>query len=140
MSKTGPIILVEDDAHDQDVMTAALKDNGVPNEVICFDGAQPALAYLLQTADQPFIILCDILMRGMNGLEFREAIHDNDYLRKKSIPFVFFTAAVSQEIVDEAYDLTVQGFIEKPRIYDELKKNLAQVIGYWSACLHPNSF
>lgn len=140
MSKTGPIILVEDDAHDQDVIKAALKDNKVANEIICFESAQAALDYLLQTSEQPFIILCDILMKGMNGLEFRDAINDNDYLRKKSIPFVFFTAAVSQEIVDEAYDLTVQGFIEKPRIYDDLKKTLVHVIGYWSTCLHPNSF
>ncbi len=79
-------------------------------------------------------------MQGMNGLEFRDAINADDYLRKKAIPFVFLTGAVSQDIVDIAYDLTVQGFIPKPKVYGELKALLGKIIGYWGTCLHPNSF
>ena len=140
MSKTGPIILIEDDPHDLDVIKAALGDNGVENELICFDRAEKALKYLCETTDRPFLILCDIRMQGMNGLEFRDTINDDEYLRKKSIPFVFLTAAVSQEIVDDAYDLTVQGFIAKPDSYEELKKTLDKIVSYWLTCLHPNSF
>jgi len=140
MSKTGPIILVEDDPNDMDVIESAIKDNGVKNRIVCFDGAAKAMDYLLTTTDKPFIILCDIRMKGMNGLEFRDAINADDYLRKKAIPFVFLTAAVSQDIVDIAYDLTVQGFIPKPKVYGELKKQLGKIIDYWAMCLHPNSF
>ena len=140
MSKHGPIIIVEDDPHDLDVILSALKDNGVINELISFDTAAKAMAYLLETADRPFIILCDIRMKEMNGLQFRDALNDNEYLRKKSIPFVFLTAAVSQEIVDIAYDLTVQGFMEKPKTYEELKVLLREIISYWKQCWHPNSF
>lgn len=140
MSKTGPIIIVEDDANDLDVIQSALKDNGVTNAIIAFDAAPKAMAYLLKTSDKPFVILCDIRMKGMNGLEFRDAINDDEYLRKKAIPFVFLTAAVSQEIVDVAYDLTVQGFMEKPKTYEEMKALLHEVISYWKRCWHPNSF
>ena len=140
MSKTGPIILVEDDVNDVDVVKAAITDNGITNPILCFYGAMQALDYLCTTTDKPFLILCDIRMQGMNGLEFRNAINDDDFLRKKAIPFVFLTAAVSQDIIDEAYDLTVQGFVEKPRDYGQLKKMLHNIFVYWSTCLHPNSF
>jgi len=140
MSKTGPIILVEDDPNDLDVLSAALADNGVQNKIMCFDSAQNALDYLLVTTDKPFVILCDIRMPGMNGLEFRNTINENDFLRKKSIPFIFLTVAASQEIVDEAYDLTVQGFLKKPTNFEDLKKKLDCIVSYWASCLHPNSF
>jgi len=140
MSKIGPIILVEDDPNDLDVIESAITDIGVTNDILCFDGAAKAMDYLLTTTDRPFIILCDIRMKGMNGLEFRNAINSDDFLRKKAIPFIFLTAAVSQDIVDEAYDLTVQGFIEKPKVYEDLKKVLNQIMVYWGVSLHPNSF
>ena len=140
MSKKGPILLIEDDHHYLDVIKEALADNGVKNPVIIFNNAHDAKTYLLNTAEQPFIILCDIRMARMNGLELRDVINDNEYLRKKSIPFLFLTAAVSQEIVNEAYDLTVQGFIPKPKTYEDLKETLKSIVGYWNTCLHPNCF
>lgn len=140
MSKTGPIIIVEDDPNDLDVIKNALTDNGVENRLIAFDTAPKALAYLMETTDRPFIILCDIRMREMNGLQFRDTINGNDYLRKKSIPFVYLTAAVSQEIVDVAYDLTVQGFMEKPKSYEEMRAMMSDIISYWHRCWNPNSF
>ena len=138
MSLQGPIILVEDDPNDIDIILTALKELAVPNKTICFTKAKEALSYLLITEDRPFIILCDIRMPEMNGLEFRKSIRVSDYLKKKSIPFVFYTKFVSQDIVNEAYDLDVQGFFEKPRNYSEFKDQLASIIYYWTNCLHPN--
>jgi len=139
MSLKGPIILIEDDANDLDVIAAALKENKFLNEPRSFTQAKDALEYLINTAEQPFIILCDIRMAGMNGLDLRSLINQNEYLRKKSIPFVFFTALVSQDIINEAYELGVQGFFEKPAGYELLKKQLHSIVSYWSNCLHPNS-
>lgn len=139
MSLKGPIILIEDDPDDLDVLVNALMENEVHNEIKTFTSASDALGYFLTTKDLPFLILCDIRMPGMNGLELRQTINDNDFLRKKSIPFIFYTVAVSQPIVDIAYGLTVQGFFEKPESFDALKIQLKNVIGYWSNCLHPNN-
>ncbi|RZJ29812.1 MAG: response regulator [Flavobacterium sp.] len=140
MSKTGPIILVEDDDHDIDIVKSVLAENNVKNEIVCFKRGEDVINYLLETVQKPFLILCDVRMQGMNGLELRNAINHNETLRKRSIPFVFFTAAVSKEIVSEAYDLTVQGFLQKPYTYGELRDTLHKTIEYWSICLHPNSF
>ncbi len=140
MAHNGPIIIVDDDLHDIDVVTAAITELGFKNPIRSFTGAKSAMDFLGSTTDIPFIILCDIRMVEMNGLEFRNAVNQNDYLRKKSIPFIFLTAAVSQEIVNIAYDLTVQGFLIKPRTFEDLKSKLHTVLNYWTECVHPNSF
>ncbi len=139
MALHGPIVIIEDDPNDLEIITAALKDLGVENEPRSFRKAEEGMTYLLQTAEQPFIILCDIRMSQLNGLAFRKGIMANDFLRRKSIPFVFFTAAVSADIVSEAYDLQVQGFYEKAALYADLKEQLRAIVVYWKHCLHPNS-
>ncbi len=140
MAHNGPIIVVDDDLNDIDVVIAAITELGFKNPIRSFTGAKSAMDFLGSTTEVPFIILCDIRMVEMNGLEFRNAVNQNDYLRKKSIPFIFLTEAVSQEIVNIAYDLTVQGFILKPRTFDDLKSKLNTVLNYWTACVHRNSF
>ena len=139
MSKKGPIILIDDDANDIDVIKAAIVENEFTNEILVFSGAKPALDYLMETDQKPFLILCDIIMHELNGLEFRKLINHNESLRKKSIPFIFLTAAVSTDIVNEAYDLTVQGFLKKPNNFNELKVQMGNVLRYWTNCVHPNS-
>ena len=62
MSKNGPIIIVEDDIDDQEMIAEALSAIGVSNEVKIFNGGMEVLEYLLQTQDTPFIIFSDINM------------------------------------------------------------------------------
>jgi len=138
MALDGPIILIEDDEHDVDVISAAIKEDGFKAEIRSFTFAKDAMDYLMTTTEKPFVILCDIRLQGMNGLEFRRMLSENEFLRKKSIPFVFFTAAASDQIVNEAYNLDVQGFFKKPASFDELKAQLKSIIYYWKSCLHPN--
>src|SRR5215217_5268148 len=113
MALQGPIIIVEDDQNDVEVMTTAIKDIGIPNEVRVMNGAAEAYDYLMTTTEKPFVILCDIRMPAINGLAFRKSICAQERLRKKSIPFIFFTGLVSPDIINEAYDMQVQGFYQK---------------------------
>lgn len=138
-AKHGPIILVDDDPNDCDVIVAAFRELGVPNELRVFAAATDAMDYLLHTDERPLVILCDIRLPVLNGLSFRRKISETERIRRKSIPFVFFTGAVSQELVNEAYDLTVQGFYQKPSSYAELKRQLEHIYLYWRDCLHPNA-
>jgi CheY-like chemotaxis protein len=138
MALNGPIILVEDDKNDADVISLAIKEIGVTNEVIILHTAQEAYDFLLTTTERPFFILCDIRMPYVDGLSFRKNIFENEELRKKSIPFIFFTGLVSQDIVNEAYNLEVQGFFEKATSYDAIKEQLLILCLYWKQSLHPN--
>lgn len=138
MALTGPIILVEDDKNDIETITQAIRELKIENEVLVFEQANEAYDYLLVTSDRPFLILCDIRMPVLDGLSFRKNICKNPELRKKSIPFIFLTGIVSVNIVNEAYDLDVQGFYQKAGTYERLKEQLLTICIYWKHCLHPN--
>lgn len=139
MSKRGPIIIVEDDIDDQNLLSEAIKTIGLKNEIIVFDNAATAITYLLETQQQPFIILSDINLPGVNGLEFRRRILSNDYLKRKSIPFVFISTTNRIETINEAYSLVVQGFFIKKNNYEEIMADIALICSYWKACRHPNN-
>ncbi len=137
-SRNGPIIIIEDDTDDQEMVREALNDLKISNDLVFFNNSDKALYYLMDTKEQPFLILCDINMPLLNGLEFRRKIVEIDRMRKKTIPFVFLTTTSKQEAVEEAYNLMVQGFFQKPNSMKELKELLHAAINYWKICLHPN--
>lgn len=97
------------------------------------------LQFLRTTHEKPFLILCDINMPVMNGLELRRKIDEDDFLRRKSIPFVFFTTYAVPQEVSQAYELTVQGFFEKGNNLKQLTDTLRLILEYWTVCRHPNS-
>ena len=132
-----PIVVVEDDADDQYFIRTICEKLGVATDIIFFDDGKKALNYLLTTERRTFIILCDINMPIMNGLELRRNIQENESLRKKSIPFVFLSTAARPKEVGEAYDLTVQGFFVKGQSYNELKETLTDIMAYWKRCERP---
>lgn len=140
MARSGPIIIVDDDEDDQEIINDVLNEIGSTNKRIFFKSCDPALLYLRTTTDQPFIILCDINLPKQNGLDFKREIDEDDFLRRKSIPFIFFSTAIDQRSVDTAYkEMTVQGFFKKQGSMNELKKTLSVIIDYWMKCRHPNS-
>lgn len=139
MSKKGPIFLIEDDEDDQLLITGAIKSLGVINPIRVFHNGQEVLAHLEMTQEQPFLILCDINMPLLNGLELRGLINQSEYLRKKSIPFIFLTTTASAESIREAYNDSVQGFFQKAVSQAGLQHQIKLIVDYWESCLHPNS-
>lgn len=138
--KSGPVILVDDDTDDKDVFQDILKDLSVPNPFIWFKNCEEAFLFLKSTTEQPFVIFCDVNIPGFSGIEFKRKIDENKALRRKSIPFVFCSTAVSQKIVNEAYtQMTVQGFFQKKNSYEEQKKMISLILEYWEGCRHPNT-
>ena len=138
MAKQGPIILVEDDVEDQLLIREALEMSGNTHELKIFGNGEQVIEYLMHTTDKPFIIVCDINMPRMDGLTLRERINETEYLRKKSIPFVFFSTTASKDSIEKAYELTVQGFFVKPSSFEDLTRTLSMIISYWNVCKHPN--
>ena len=137
--KKGPVIIVEDDRDDQELIAESLKDLGGEHELRVFFNGKEALDYLNTTKEQPFIIICDINMPIMDGFTFRQLIQSDEYLRRKSIPFVFLSTDASPVAVIKAYDLSVQGFFKKPTSFDSLRDSIKMMMDYWTACRHVNS-
>ncbi len=138
MNKGGPILIIEDDLDDQDILTDVFKDLNVPNEILFFGDGEEALEFLVATEIKPFIIFSDINMPRLNGMQLREKVHMNEDLRLKSIPYLFFTTNAEQKFVLEAYSKSVQGFFVKPSSYDKLKSTIKTIVDYWQECVSPN--
>ncbi len=133
----GTILLVEDDLDDQEIIIEVLRKLNAQHQIITLKNGQEALEYLRGPSKKPFLILCDINMPVMNGLEFRAVLEADVMLRNKSIPFVFLTTTGNIAAVNKAYELTVQGFFQKRNTLEEFSRNLKTILEYWSACLHP---
>jgi CheY-like chemotaxis protein len=138
MNKIGPIIVIEDDPDDQLLLTDVFKDLNFKNEIIFFEDGEKALEYLVKTAIEPFLILSDINMPKLNGMELREKIHTNEDLRIKCIPYLFFSTSGEQRHVVDAYSKSVQGFFVKPHSFDKLKNTIKVIVEYWQECESPN--
>lgn len=139
MSKSGPVLIVEDDPDDQEMISRVLSKMNLPNEVKKFYDGEEVLAYLKITTDKPFIIISDINMPVMNGIQLKEQIDGDPELRRKSIPFVYLSTTANPQQVIKAYHLTVQGFFVKGQTYDVLKASIHEIITYWKMCVHPNN-
>ena len=138
--KSGPIIVIDNDVDDQEVFEDVLKSLGVTNELVLINSCEEGFAYLKTSPDQPFIIFCDINLPGLSGVEFKRKIDNDQQLRKKSIPFIFYSTAVNQKTVNEAYtEMTVQGFFQKKNSIEEIKEAIRLILAYWSECKHPNA-
>ena len=138
MNKGGPIIIIEDDLDDQELLTDVFKELNYKNEIIFFGDGEKALDFLVNNSVEPFIIFSDINMPRLNGVELREKVHNNEDLRIKSIPYLFFTTTAEQKHVIEAYSKSIQGFFVKPSNYNELKRTIKIIVEYWQECVSPN--
>ncbi|HYO21054.1 MAG TPA: response regulator, partial [Flavisolibacter sp.] len=63
MNKSGPIIVIEDDLDDQDILTEIFRKLNYPNEIIFYSDGNEALQYLSQNDSQPFLVLSDSNMQ-----------------------------------------------------------------------------
>jgi DNA-binding NarL/FixJ family response regulator len=75
----------------------------------------------------------------MNGLELKKNIEAREYLKRKTMPFVYLTTTADKDQIKKAYAMTVQGFFQKGQSYDELKEVITYILSYWKRCHHPNN-
>lgn len=140
MNKEGPIIIIEDDADDRFLLEEVFTSLDYLNKRIYFVDGQEALDYLLQMDSAPFLILSDINMPRLDGFELREKLHMDAQLQLKCIPYLFFSTAMDQKMVIDAYSLSAQGFFIKQNSFSELQKTIQAIMEYWTRCAAPNNF
>lgn len=138
MDKNGPIIVIEDDSDDQELLKDIFNNLDYQNPIIYFSDGEDALNYLTETRIKPFLILSDINMPKLSGLELREKIYINESLNLKCIPYLFFTTTSTQKSVIDAYSQSVQGFFVKPNDFARLQNTIQKIVEYWKECEAPN--
>jgi DNA-binding NarL/FixJ family response regulator len=135
-NRYGPVIVLEDDADDHEFIQEAYKSLNRKNRLRLFTKAEDVLQYLMTSSEQPFIIISEIYLRGMDGIQLREKILASTFLRKKSIPFVYFSMHKNKEEVERIYELQVQGYFIKKYTMEELTRMLRKILDYWDDCVH----
>lgn len=134
MVNTRPLIFVDDDAEDQELMMQSLRELGIDQSVKLFQSAESALDYLNETTDHPFIIVSDINMPRMDGIAFKKSIDNSSTLRAKCIPFVFLSTSNSG--LKDTCDLNIQGYFEKGNSLEYLNETMKVIFKYWVRTKH----
>lgn len=126
-----PILLVEDDLVDVMTVKRALKEVKVINPVVNLENGEQALQYLRDPdSEQPCIILLDLNMPIMNGIEFLQVIKNDATLRR--IPVVVLTTSEEQQDKMHSFNLGVAGYMAKPVDYRQFVEVMRTLDAYWT--------
>ncbi len=126
-----PILLVEDDAVDIMTMQRALKDLKITNHLdITYNGEEALELLMAPSSEEPCIILLDLNMPRMNGIEFLKIIKQDD--RFKKIPVVVLTTSREEQDKVESFNLGVAGYMIKPPDYRQFVDVIKTIDLYWT--------
>jgi CheY-like chemotaxis protein len=122
---------VEDDQVDKMTVVRALKEIHVTNPLVHRENGEEAVHYLQDPAsEKPCIILLDLNMPIMNGLEFLKAVKNDDKLKR--IPIVVLATSEEQQDKINSFDLGVAGYMAKPVDYRQFVEVMRSIDAYWT--------
>jgi len=124
-------LLVEDDAVDTMTVRRAFKDLKILNPLVHSGNGEEALAYLRdRNNEKPCVILLDLNMPKMNGIEFLKVAKADTDLRK--IPVVVLTTSREEYDIVQSFQLSVAGYIVKPVDYKNFVEAIRTIDLYWT--------
>ena len=131
MQSSKPILLVEDDCVDVMTVKRALKELDVANPLISTGDGEEALDYLHNdTATRPCVILLDLNMPRMSGIEFMKIAKADDSL--KTIPIIVFTTSNTDQDITHSFELGAAGYMVKSVDYNKFIETIKTIDSYWS--------
>ena len=137
------ILLVEDNPDDEALAIRALKKSNMINDIaVARDGAE-ALDYLFCTGqykdrdanDMPALILLDLKLPKIDGLEVLRRLREDD--RTKNLSIVALTSSSEEQDLIDSYDLHVNSYVRKPVDFNQFTEAVAQVGLYWLVLNEP---
>lgn len=137
MAQLKSILLAEDNSKDVELTLTALAEHNLANEVIVACDGEEALDYLLRRGrfrerpeDNPAVILLDLKMPRVDGLEVLRRIKSDD--RLKTIPVVMLTSSREERDLIESYRLGINAYVVKPVGFDQFVKAVRQIGAFWA--------
>lgn len=136
------VLLVEDNPRDAELTLRSLKKHHLANHVVHVKDGQEALDWLTGSGtyagrdiqQKPKVVLLDLKLPKMNGLEVLAAIRGNEATRL--IPVVVLTSSQEQKDVVESYRLGVNSYIVKPVDFEKFSAAVAETGHYWLLVNH----
>jgi CheY-like chemotaxis protein len=131
MRCTKPVLLVEDDQVDAMTVKRALKEINVTNRLHIASDGEEALAFLRAPENEkPCIILLDLNMPRMNGIEFLGVVKQDEILKR--IPVVVLTTSREEQDRVDSFNLGVAGYMVKPVDYQQFVEVVRAIDLYWT--------
>jgi len=140
--KQKQILLVEDNPDDQELIRMALEESRIANELVVVNDGTQALDYLFCTgafagrniAEKPQVILLDLKLPKVNGLEVLERLRSDE--RTQLIPIVVLTSSSEEEDILASYKLGANSYIRKPVDFNQFAKAVRSLGNYWLILNH----
>lgn len=137
MKTRKPILLIEDDTVDQMSVKRAFKEIKITNELVVANNGLEGLAFLHDAEKEiPGLILLDLNMPKMNGLEFLDTIRNDN--RFKRIPVIILTTSKEESDRIESFNLGVAGYMVKPVDYLKFVEVIKTIDIYWTLSEMPD--
>lgn len=131
MRSSKPILLVEDDQVDAMMVKRALKDINVTNRLDIVNDGEAALTFLKNPENEkPGIILLDLNMPKINGIEFLKIAKKDDSLKR--IPVVVLTTSKEDQDKVDSFNFGVAGYMIKPVDYQKFVAVVKTIDLYWT--------
>jgi CheY-like chemotaxis protein len=132
--KSVDILVVEDNPDHVELILKALRNNNVLNEVYVVTSGEEATDFLHQQGahvdkPRPGLILLDIKLPGMDGIEFLRRVKADP--KFQSIPIVVLTTSGSEEEIAESYRCGANSYIVKPVDFEQFIKVIKELKLYW---------
>lgn len=138
MKPKGVLIVVDDDRAEYELLKEAIH-TFIDNEVLYAENGEEGLKLIHAHKHNAFMIISDINMPVMNGLEMKRTIEGTPLLKIRSIPFIFRTVHNNVVVTKEAYSLGIQGLFIKTEDLAQLHRELELILKLWTAAVHPNT-
>jgi CheY-like chemotaxis protein len=142
LSELKRILLVDDSAQDVELTLAALEQNRLANEVVVARDGEEALDYLyrrgifkLRAEGHPAVVLLDLKLPKVDGLEVLDQIKHDDTLR--AIPVVMLTSSREEKDLVQSYNLGVNAYVVKPVDFHEFVESLRDLGLFWAVINQP---
>lgn len=130
MTKSLNILLIEDDTIEVMKFNRVLNTLGLNHKIIEANNGEEALTILKHKEIIPDIIILDLNMPKINGIEFLQILKEDDYL--KFIPAIILTTSNNHKDVLECYKIGIAGYVLKPLKYDDYVERIRKMLEYWS--------
>jgi len=129
MTKSLNILLVEDDMIEIMKFNRTISKLACPHKIVEAKNGEEALEFLYKNESLPDIILLDLNMPKINGLEFLSIIKKNSTL--KYIPTVILTSSNNHKDVSDCHELGIAGYLVKPLKFVDYSESIKRVLDYW---------
>lgn len=130
MTSLRTIILVEDNPDDEKLTIRALRRGNVANEILVARNGEEALVMVLNANPLPSVVLLDLKLPKVDGLEVLRQIRANE--RTHNLPVVVLTSSSEEGDIIDSYDLGANSYVRKPVETDKFTEAIRQLGMYWA--------